>query len=125
MIRDFIRYTILGGLLYGGHYFLNIVYPERALGENMMKSHILLFLLFVQSHFIGDLLHKKFDILIGQVFMGFSVFKMILLGLYIFFLKKTGLNPISNSFILTFMASYFIYLSMDVYLTLKSPALKD
>ena len=125
MIRDIIKYTILGGLLYGGHYFLNALYPERALGENMNKSHVLLFLLFVKSHFIGDLLHKKFDILIGQVFMGFSVFKMILLGLYIFFLKKTGINPISNSFILTFMGSYFIYLSMDVYLTLKSPALKD
>ncbi len=118
MIKDLLRYFILGGLLYGGHYFLSQNLPYKGLSTYRDLSHSILFTIFLVSHVLTIFLSRKFKILPGQVFLGFSVLKLILAGVMILLFKKVGDYPIGKSFTLAFMASYFAYLTIDVWVML-------
>ena len=56
----------------------------------------------------------------GQVFLGFSVFKLVFAGLFIFTIKKLSEDSMSKTFIIVFMCSYFVYLILDVSLVLRN-----
>jgi len=118
MIKDLLKYFILGGLLYGGHYFLSQNLPYQGLSTYRDISQFILFGIFVKSHVLTILLSRKFKILPGQVFLGFSVLKLILAGVMILLFKKLGDYPIGKSFTLVFMVSYFAYLAVDVWVML-------
>ena len=121
MIKDIVKYLILGGLLYGGHYFLSEMYPQRGLLSYKDVSQFILLLLFILSHILTVLISKKYNnVLLGQVFLGFSVFKLVSAGILIFVIKKISEDPISKSFILVFMGSYFLYLTLDVFTMLRN-----
>lgn len=119
MIKDLLKYSAIFGLLYGGHYFLSIYLPEKGLGELRDASQIFLFVLFVKSHVLTKFLSKKFDVLAGQVSLGFSVVKLIFAGSYIMICKKIGGYELSKAFILLFMGSYFVYQTLDVLVMMK------
>lgn len=125
MIKDITKYILIGGLLYGGHYFLATVFPDRGLTKYRDLSQVVLFLLFVKSHLFGFFLSKKFDVLPGQIFLGFSVFKLIVAGLFMMFLKMANDAPVSKSFTLVFMVAYFSYLIVDVVLMMKAVKEKE
>ena len=120
MIKDISKYLIAFGLLYGGHYFLSVLYPELNLLKYRDVTQLFLVVLALVSHFSNSLLSSKFKVLPGQVFLVFSVLKFILAGLYIFFLKKLLEFELSKAYILIFMAAYFCYLSIDVIILTKS-----
>jgi|TARA_B110000261_G_C13073379_1_gene353100 hypothetical protein len=109
-------YTVLGGLLLVVHSFFVIQFPERGLEHYFVVGQVFLLLLFLLGHISTVLLSSNFDIYLGQVFLGFSVFKFILTGLFILFLSKMGEFPLSKSYVLLFMFSYFIYLIVEVYI---------
>ena len=121
MIKDIVKYLILGGLLYGGHYILSEMYPQRGLLSYKDVSQFILLLLFILSHILTVLISKKYNnVLLGQVFLGFSVFKLVSAAILIFVIKKISDDPISKSFILVFMGSYFFYLTLDVFTMLRN-----
>lgn len=109
---------ILGGLLLVGHSFFAEQFPEKGLEEYLVISQVFLFLLFLKGHLLTIFLSKKFDIYLGQVFLGFSVSKFILAGLFILYLKRMGDLPLSKSYVLIFMFSYFTYLITEVFILL-------
>lgn len=111
---------ILGGLLFGGHSFLAEMFPDKGLEAYLLLSQTFLILLFIKGHLLTVFLSKKLNLLIGQVFLGFSVAKFIFAGLLIFLLKKTGAEPISKGFIIVYMFSYFSYLIVEVLLVVKA-----
>lgn len=113
-------YMILGGLLFGGHSFLAEMFPDKGLEPYLLLSQTFLILLFIKGHLLTVFLSKKLNLLIGQVFLGFSVAKFIFAGLLIFLLKKTGAEPISKGFIIVYMFSYFSYLIVEVLLVVKA-----
>lgn len=114
MITDIIRYIVLSGLLYGGHYFLSYKYPDRGLVENREVVHVFMLVLFLTCHLLVRLISKRFNILLGQVFLGFSVVKLILSGVFMFVLMKVSEEVLSKTFIIITMTSYFSYLLLDV-----------
>lgn len=118
MTRALSIYMILGGLLFGGHSFLAESYPENGLADYLILAQTFLILLFIKSHLLTVFLSKKLNLLVGQVFLGFSVAKFIFAGMFIFLLKKTGEEPISKSFVAVYMFSYFTYLLVEVFLVL-------
>lgn len=120
MIKDIVKYLILGGLLYGGHYILSEIYPQRGLHTYKDVSQFILLLLFLLSHILTVLFSKMYNVLIGQVFLGFTVFKLVSAGIFILIIKKMSEDPISISFILVFMVSYFFYLTLDVFTMLRN-----
>lgn len=110
---------MLFGLLYGGHYFFAIYFPENGLSELRDAAQVFLFLLFLKSHLLSKFFGKKFEILPGQISLGFSVVKLIFAGSFIMVCKKLLGYNLSNSFILLFMGSYFLYQGLDVIILLK------
>lgn len=120
MIKDVFKYILVSGLLYGGHYFLSLIYPERGLVQNREVSHLVLLFLFLISHVFTIFLSRKFKVLMGQVFLGFSVFKLVFSGTFIFVFKKISEEPMSKTFIIVFMGSYFCYLILDVISVLRN-----
>lgn len=120
MIKDLIKYIVLSGLLFGGHYFLSEMLPGKGLGNYREEVHLMLFTLFIVSHVLSKIISKKSSVLPGQIFLGFSVVKLISAGLFIFIIKQLSEVDISKAYILVFMASYFIYLGLDVLLMLKA-----
>jgi hypothetical protein len=118
--KDILNYIVVGGLLYGGHYFLSLKFIERGLVQNRDVSQIVLLFLFLISHCLTILLSKRFKVLLGQVFLGFSVFKLVFAGMFIFTIKKLSEDPMSKTFILVFMGCYFVYLTLDVFLVLRN-----
>lgn len=120
MIKDILKYTLLFGLLYGGHYFLSINFPEKGLIELRDVAQVFLFLLFIKSHVLTKALSSKFDVLPGQVSLGFSVVKLVFAGSFILICKRLGGFEVSKAFILVFMSSYFIYQGLDVLILLKN-----
>lgn len=119
MIRALSIYMILGGLLFGGHSFLAETFPENGLESYLLMAQTFLILLFIKGHLLTLFLSKKLNLLVGQVFLGFSVAKFIFAGMFILLLKKIGSEPISKSFILVYMFSYFTYLMVEVILVVK------
>lgn len=118
MIKDIIKFTLLGGLFLGGHYFLGLDNPQFGSTKLIVITQLLLLALFLKSYILTVVLSEKFKILKGQLFLGFSVVKFIFAGLFIFFLKKKGI-PVEKPFILMFMLSYFSYLALDVISLIK------
>ena len=119
MIKDLISYIITGGLLYGGHYFLSDNNPDNGLSLYREQAHLTLIVLFTLSHIIGVLLSTKFKALIGKVFLGFSVVKLIVVGSFFLILQNISETPITKDFTLVIMGCYFVYLMLDVVLMLK------
>jgi hypothetical protein len=105
---------ILGGLLLVGHSFFADNFPGRELHHYVIQVQVFLFLLFLKGHILTEILSKKFGIYIGQVFLGFSVTKLIFAGLFILYIKRFEVFPVSKSYILLFMFSYFTYLLTEV-----------
>ena len=110
---------ILGGLLLVGHSFFAETFPERGLERFLIASQLFLFILFLNGHVLTVFLSNKFDIYLGQVFLGFSISKFVLSGLFILYIQSLGGAPISKSFILIFIFSYFTYLTTEVILLIK------
>ena len=119
MIKDIVKFMILGGLLYGGHYFLSIYLPEKDLGELRDVSQIFLFILFIKSHVLTKFLSIKYNLLTGKVSLGFSIVKLIFAASFIIISKKIGDYEISKAFILLFMGSYFAYQTLDVLIMIR------
>lgn len=116
MRKDISLYVIIGGLLLAGHSFFAEKFPETGVNHFLIESQVFLFLLFLKVHLLTLFLSKKFNIYLGQLFLGFSVYKFIISGLFILLLQYIELYPISKSFVLTFMLSYFTYLVAEVVL---------
>lgn len=112
-------YMILGGLLLVGHSFFAEQFPDKGLGYYLLPSQIFLFVLFLKGHLFTVFLSKKFNLYLGQVFLGFSVSKFILAGLFMLYIKRFEDIPPSKSFVLFFMFSYFTYLLAEVLLVVK------
>lgn len=98
---------------------MSVYLPDKGLGELRDLSQIFLFLLFVKSHILTKFLSKKFDVLAGQVSLGFSVVKLIFAGSYMMICKKIGGYDLSKAFILLFMGSYFVYQTLDVLVMMR------
>lgn len=120
MIKDLIKYIVLSGLLFGGHYFLSEMLPGKGFSNYREEAHLMLFTLFIASHILSKIISKKSSVLPGQIFLGFSVVKLISAGLFIFIIKQLSEVDISKAYILVFMASYFTFLGLDVLLMLKA-----
>ena len=119
MRKDISLHIILGGLLLVGHSFFSEIFPEKGLERFLMEAQVFLFLLFLKGHLLTLFLSKKFNIYLGQLFLGFSVYKFIFSGLFILIIQRLEGPPISKSFILIFMFSYFTYLVAEVILLVK------
>tara|TARA_B110000211_G_C14013655_1_gene524374 strand:- start:541 stop:918 length:378 start_codon:yes stop_codon:yes gene_type:complete len=119
MRKDISLYMILGGLLLVGHSFFAETFPERGLERFLIETQVFLFVLFLKGHLLTIFLSKKFNVYLGQVFLGFSVSKFVFAGLFILFIQELGGPPISKSFILVFVFSYFTYLTAEVILLVK------
>lgn len=119
MVKQTFPFVFIALLLTAMHYLLAKALPQLHLYDYFAKTHLILFLLFTKSHLLGIFLSKKFKVLPGQIFLGFSVFKLLFAGSYILILKRFGDYTVSKPFILVFMACYFIYLAVDVWLMVR------
>lgn len=119
MIKNLLKYILVGGLLYGGHYFFSETFLNKGLSNKRESAHLMLFLLFTISHLLTEFLGRRFSLIPGQVFLIFSVVKLISAGLFMFVIKQISGLDISKSFTLAFMFSYFIYLILDISIVLK------
>lgn len=125
MIKNILPFVLASIVLGGTHYSLAVLLPQYNLHDYFIKTQVILFLLFTKSHLLGLFLSTKFKVLPGQIFLGFSVFKLLFAGSYILILKRFGTYDVSKPFILIFMACYFAYLSIDVWLMIKEAKLQD
>jgi hypothetical protein len=116
MQKDISIYMIIGGLLLVGHSFFAEIFPDRQLESYLVEGQVFLFLLFLKGHILTAFLSKKFDIYLGQVFLGFSVTKFVFAGLFFLYIQELGSIPLSKSFVLVFVFSYFTYLITEVIL---------
>ena len=119
MRKEISLYIIIGGLLLVGHSFFAEKFPERGIEHFLIETQVFLFLLFLKVHLLTLFLSKKFNIYLGQLFLGFSVYKFIISGLFLLLLQYIELYPISKSFVLIFMVSYFTYLVTEVVLLIN------
>lgn len=125
MIKELLKFIVLSGLLFGGHYFFSLEYPQLGHSSLVILTQTILSLLFIQSHILTIVLSKKFKIMVGMLFLIFSVVKFISGGLFVFYLKKTEMYEINNGFIIAFMMSYFAFLTLDVHVLVKRVAQED
>lgn len=117
MIKDLAIFFIVIALLVLGAYAL-----EQMLDKNLVESYPFLFgflfFIYAKTHVLTLFLSKKFDLYIGQVYLGFTVYKFIFTSFYFLFLKHTT-TIYTKSFIIIFFASYFTLMIVE-YLLYKS-----
>ena len=112
-----LRVLVFAAVLAALHFNLLDLTPFEIKNEEFYEIHFFNFSLFVASNLIIDFISKLKNNF-GFVFLGMSVFKMLLMMVYLGTIIIQNQN--SKSYALQFVFIYFTYFFYDVMLAIKT-----
>jgi hypothetical protein len=114
MIKDLSVFFIVIALLILGFYAL-----ELMLDKNLVESYPFLFgflfFIYTKTHVLTIFLSKRLNVLVGQLYLIFTVYKFIFTSFFFLFLKhKTQFY--TKSYIAVFIFCYFVLMITEYFL---------
>ena len=95
---------------------LGLFLIEHTLGKKIISSYMFLFgyafFIFTKTHLLVNYLSRKLDVYIGQLYLAFSVYKLIFTFFY-FMLLKIKTEHYTKPFLGIFMIIYFTLLIIE------------
>lgn len=111
-------FSIFGVLFLGIHLIAIEIAPQLDV-ENILHSHVFLFILTMSVIITLLILIKKSNPrIVGYVFLSSTLFKMIIAVIYIYPILR-GDSPDQVTYIIQFFIIYFLYLFSEVYYLAK------